>query len=180
MDNTKLRYPIGEFEKPEKITPNIIEEWIDVIKQFPQKLMKEVGSLTENELKYCYRKNGWNIRQIVHHCADSHLNSLIRFKLTLTEELPTIKPYFEDRWAEMPDVNNSPIEHSLNIIGGLHSRWVILLKNLCENELSREFFHPESNRKISLRENIGIYAWHCEHHLEHVRLAKKFKDKFNN
>ena len=93
----------------------------------------------------------------------------------MTEDTPTIKPYFEDRWAELPDAKNSSIKYSLEILNGLHSRWTILLKNLDEDDLSREFFHPESNKIISLRENIGIYAWHCEHHLEHVRLAKKNK-----
>lgn len=177
MNEDKLRFPIGKFIKPEIITEGIITEWINIIENFPQKLKSEIENLNKNELDFRYRPNGWNILQIVHHCADSHMNSFIRFKLALTEENPTIKPYFEDRWAEHQDYLNSSINHSLQIINGLHSRWVILLRSLNGEDLTRTFYHPESKQKISLRENIGIYAWHCDHHLEHIRNAKLNKNK---
>lgn len=175
MDEQTLKYPIGQFEKPEQISAKILEKWIKTIESFPSNLVFEVNNLSDIELEYKYRNGGWNIRELIHHCADSHINSLIRFKLALTEDTPTIKPYFEDRWAELPDVKYSPLKYSLEIITGLHARWSILLRNLDEDDLSREFYHPESNKIISLKENIGIYSWHCEHHLEHVRLAKKNK-----
>ena len=172
MNENKLKFPIGEFIKPGIIIEQIISDWITIIEKFPQYLTKEIETLTEDQLKYKYRPNGWNIRQIVHHCADSHMNSFIRFKLALTEDKPTIRPYFEDRWAEQSDYLNSPVILSLNIIEGLHKRWVILLKSLTDDDLNRTFIHPEGNKEISLKENIGIYAWHCTHHLEHIKLAK--------
>lgn len=175
MNEQSLKYPIGQFETPEIISVEVLDEWISSIESFPLKLENEVMNLSDKELDYKYRKGGWNIRQLIHHCADSHINSFVRFKLALTEDTPTIKPYFEDRWAELPDVKDSPIKYSLEILNGLHARWSILLKILEEDDLLREFFHPESNKIISLRENIGIYAWHCKHHLEHVRLAKRNK-----
>lgn len=172
MGNYNLKYPIGEFIKPEIISNEILDQWITTIKKFPEELFSEVQNLTEKELGYKYRPNGWNIHQVVHHCADSHMNSFIRFKLALTEDNPTIRPYFEDRWAEQSDYLNSPVILSLNIIEGLHKRWVILIKSLTNDELNRTFIHPEGNKEITLKENIGIYAWHCTHHLEHIKLAK--------
>ncbi|MCB9248004.1 MAG: putative metal-dependent hydrolase [Ignavibacteriales bacterium] len=175
MFDINLRYPIGKFEKPTLITPKIFSEWIKTIELFPAMITKEVESLSEKELTLRYRENGWNIRQIVHHCADSHMNSFIRFKLALTEDNPTIKPYFEDRWAELNDVVEAPIKNSLQIIEGLHERWILLLNSMNEAQFERTFFHPENNKKVNLKENLGIYAWHCNHHLEHIRLAKKNK-----
>lgn len=177
MNDYKLRYPLGEFAKPEIIDSKIIADWICTIANFPTNIENEVSGLSDEELLYKYRPNGWNIRQLVHHCADSHINSLIRFKLTLTEEKPTIKPYFEDRWAELADTKNTPINLSLKILEGLHARWTVLLNSLTEQQLARTFIHPEYGKVISLRENIGIYSWHCNHHLEHIRIAKLNKLK---
>lgn len=128
--------------------------------------------MSETELEKQYRPGGWTIRQVVNHCADSHMNSLIRFKLALTEEIPMIKPYFENLWAELSDSRQISIDSSLKILEGLHVRWVNLLRSLKENDLDKEFFHPESKEKISLKHNIGIYAWHCEHHLADIKNAK--------
>lgn len=172
-----LRFPNGQFSKPNKISDELTCEWISTIKDFPKLLSAQVKNLSESELKYKYRPNGWNIKQIIHHCADSHMNSFMRFKLALTEETPTIKPYFEDRWAEMKDYNNSPIADSLKILAGLHSRWTLLLENLSDADLDKKFLHPENNEEVTLRENIGIYAWHCKHHLEHIKIARLNKYK---
>ncbi len=114
-----------------------------------------------------------NIRQVIHHCADSHMNSFIRFKLSLTEESPTIKPYFEDRWAEMPDYLEVSILNSIQILEGLHLKWTVLLKSLSQSDLEKEFVHPEHGKRFSVAENIGVYAWHSNHHLEHVKSALK-------
>jgi hypothetical protein len=172
-DLEKLKYPIGKFQKPKNIDKFQIEDWIKIIKGFPDKVVNEVKNLTEKELEKQYRPDGWTITQVVNHCADSHMNSFIRFKLTLTEDTPTIKPYFENLWAELPDSKNFPIESSLEILKGLHERWVNLMENLSEIELEKEFLHPESKERISLKTNIGIYAWHCEHHLAHIVNAKQ-------
>jgi hypothetical protein len=168
----ELKYPIGKFQTPKSIDNNQIEEWIKTIERFPEKLSHEVLNLTQAELKKQYRPNGWTIRQVVNHCADSHMNSLIRFKLALTEDIPTIKPYFEDLWAELPDSNAFPVGSSLKLLEGLHERWAFLLRSLSDQDLERQFKHPESGELISLKINIGIYAWHCEHHLAHVKNAK--------
>jgi len=175
----KLRFPIGQFEKPSKIDQEHINQWINDILQFPSRLSEIVRSLTEAELEWKYRPGGWTICQVVHHCADSHMNSFIRFKLTLTENIPTIKPYFEDRWAEGPDSNNLEILDSVKILEGLHARWTILLKSLSTVDLKKTFMHPEHDKAIALEENIGIYAWHSNHHLAHIRQAIEFKGIFD-
>ncbi|NQD69928.1 putative metal-dependent hydrolase [Sphingobacterium shayense] len=169
----KSKYPVGKFKKPRKIDRTQIRVWIKVIEEFPNKVHNEINDLTDKELNKRYRPGGWTISQIVNHCADSHMNSLIRFKLALTEETPVIKPYVENLWAELPDSKNYPIDSSLKILAGLHERWVKLIENLTEMELDKEFLHPENNEKVSLRVNIGIYAWHCEHHLAHIINAKR-------
>jgi hypothetical protein len=171
-DHERLKYPIGKFKKPAIIENAQIERWIKSIEAFPQQLSQELSGLSEKEVQKQYRPGGWTIKQVVNHCADSHMNSLIRFKLALTEDTPTIKPYHEDRWAELPDTKSIPIESSLQLLKGLHERWGYLLRSLSDEELNRQFKHPETNELISLKTNIGIYAWHGEHHLAHVKNAK--------
>jgi len=168
----ELKYPIGKFQAPVTIDNIQIKEWIETIERFPRKLSYEVLNLTQIQLEKQYRPNGWTIRQVVNHCADSHINSFIRFKLALTEDVPTIKPYFEDLWAELPDSNAFLVNSSLKLLEGLHERWTFLLRSLSDQDLERQFKHPESGELISLKINIGIYAWHCEHHLAHVKNAK--------
>lgn len=174
MENNleKLKYPIGKFQRPEKIEQHHLERWIKIIDGFPGKLNDEVRHLRPEDLERQYRPEGWTIRQVVNHCADSHMNSFIRFKLALTEDSPTIKPYHENLWAELADSKSFPVESALRILDGLHTRWVYLLKNLSDKELDRNFLHPDAQELITLKTNIGIYAWHCEHHLAHVMNAK--------
>ena len=167
----KLKYPIGRFVKPETYSADQIEEWINDIEKIPEKVSETVADLSDIELHWRYRPDGWTIKQVVHHCADSHMNSFCRFKLALTENIPTIKPYFEDRWALLADTIKSDIADSLKILEGLHSRWTTLLRSLNDKELKREFIHPEYGRKISLAENIALYAWHSNHHLAHIKQA---------
>ena len=136
------------------------------------------NTLSKEALNYNYRPAGWTIKQVVHHCADSHMNAIIRFKLTLTEELPTIKPYFEDRWANLNVSNFDDISNSLVLITALHKQWASLLKSLNSEQLARQFFHPESKIKSSLSETIGMYAWHGNHHLAHIKQGLQFKNIF--
>lgn len=173
MSSQELKYPIGIYSKPQEITQELLSEYILAISTFPEKLKNEVHNLTDSQLDTPYRPGGWTIRQVVHHCADSHMNSLVRFKLALTEDNPTIKPYFEDRWAELADSKSMPVDAALKMIEGIHARWTVLLTSLSERELSRTFFHPESNKQYRLDETIGVYAWHCNHHLAHITTAKK-------
>ncbi len=174
----KLKYPIGEFKKPELITSQHIADWISSIEALPNSIVSITNTLSENELNYKYRPEGWTIKQVVHHCSDSHINSLIRFKLALTEDKPIIRPYFEDRFAKLIDYDE-PIGVSLSILTGVHKKLVVLLKNLDQDDLKREFIHPEHGKHFSLEETIGIYAWHSNHHLAHVKQALNFKEKFN-
>lgn len=172
VDIENLKFPIGKFTSPDVITKEYIKTWIEAIKSFPKRLLSATEDLNDEQLERPYRPNGWTIRQVVHHCADSHMNSFIRFKLALTEDKPVIKPYAEHLWAELPDVK-LPIESSIKILEGIHERWTTLLESLTEGDLERQFIHPENTQFISLKENIGIYAWHCNHHLAHILIARK-------
>lgn len=168
-----LQYPIGTFDPPRIITDNEIRGWIQIIEHFPSEIEAICSKLDEDHLNLTYRPEGWTIAQVIHHCADSHMHSYIRFKLALTEENPTIKPYFEDRWAALPDVSNDHINLSIDLLKSLHSKWVWLLKGLSPSDLDRTFEHPEHGEVFTLKETIGTYAWHCQHHLAHIQLALK-------
>ena len=155
-----------------------METWIATIETFPSKIKSLTETLSVKELNWIYRPKGWNIKQVVHHCADSHINSFVRFKLALTEDVPTIKPYEEALWAELADGTSNDISSSLQIIEGVHARWVLLLKRLGGKELKRQFFHPENLKISSLEETVGVYAWHCNHHLAHIEQALLHKGHF--
>lgn len=174
-DLYNLRFPVGEFEMPSKVSTELKLNWIQTISDFPAKLKDLTADLTSEEKNLTYRPDGWNIKQVVHHCADSHINSIIRFKLSLTEDSPVIRPYFEDRWAELSDGNEDDLTDSIQLLTSLHSKWTRLLKGLTDEDLARKYIHPEYGKEVSLLEAIGTYAWHCEHHLAHIRLALKNK-----
>lgn len=161
-----LRYPIGKFNYEGEPTAELLERWIKEIEELPCELKEAVKGLNDEQLDTSYRSEGWTIRQVVHHIADSHLNSYTRFKLTLTENTPTIKLYEEGKWAELPD-SKLPVDVSLKLIEALHSRWVFLLRSLKQDELEKTFQHPESG-VVKLSINIGIYAWHGLHHVAHI------------
>lgn len=176
MENIEqLKYPIGKFVKPDTIDELLIRQWINDIQQFPALLEELTAPLTVAQLNWRYRPEGWTIKQVAHHCADSHINSLIRFKLALTEDAPTIRPYFEGRWATLPDSMDDDLSSTMFLLKGLHQKWVKLLRNLSEEELDKTFVHPEYGKVYTLRENIGIYAWHGNHHLAHIWQALQKK-----
>lgn len=169
-----LQYPIGKPSIPNPITSYDISNWIQIIEEFPQKLAALVLHFTDDQLDRKYRPEGWTVRQVIHHLYDSHHNSYTRFKWTLTEEKPVIKAYFEEKWAELADGKSAPIPLSLNALTALHAKWTHLLKGLSAEQLEKVFIHPESNEEVSLAKNIGIYAWHCNHHYAHIsELAKR-------
>lgn len=161
-----LRYPIGKFKYKVEPTTEVLERWIKEIEELPFQLKEAVEGLRDEQLDTAYRSEGWTIRQVVHHIADSHLNSYTRFKLALTENNPTIKLYEEGKWAELPD-SKLPVDVSLKLIEALHSRWVCLLRTMKSDELGKTFQHPESG-VVKLGINIGIYAWHGRHHVAHI------------
>lgn len=170
------KYPIGNFKKPLEFDQKIKESYISTIQEFPSKIKSEVENLTDAQLDTPYREDGWTIRQVVHHCADSHMNSLIRFKLALTEENPTIKPYEESDWAELADCRNFEIVPSLKILEGVHQRWTALLKSLTEQDFEKTLYHPGMQKTLSLKTNLALYDWHCRHHLAHITELIKEKN----
>ena len=169
----QLKYPIGKAEIPEKISSKQIMEWITILENFPQQLTNLVINLTNEQLDTPYRPEGWTIRQVIHHLADSHHNSYTRFKWTLTEDKPVIKAYHEGLWAELHDSMSAPILLSLNSLTALHAKWTYFLKGLSPQELKQTFIHPDGNEEVSIAENIGIYAWHSVHHFAHIHNLKK-------
>ena len=174
MENIeKLKYPIGRFETPTSFSDENKKKWIEILRDFPTKLKQGTILLSDEELEKRYRPKGWTIRQVVHHCADSHVNSFCRFKLALSEEIPAIKPYDESLWAELYDSKNAPIDLSLQLLDALHQRWIILLESFTDMQWNKQFRHPEMEKLIDLKTNLAIYAWHCEHHLAHIMLAKQ-------
>lgn len=168
MTLEELKYPIGLADIPEKITKKNIENWISDIERFPHELEFLVRELSDNQLETPYREGGWTIRQVIHHSYDSHHNSYTRFKWALTENEPMIKAYYEERWAELRDAKSSPILLTIDALKGLHAKWVYLLRTLTKTELEKVFVHPEAEEQVSLQKNIGIYAWHCQHHYAHI------------
>lgn len=170
-----LRYPIGNFSEPVFINDASLQSWVNDIDAFPERLNTTVKHLSAEQLDTPYRPGGWTIRQVIHHCADSHMNSWIRFKLALTEDKPVIKPYMEDLWAELPDSKIMDIHPSLVLLKALHTKWVFLLKSLTDIDLQRVYVHPEFGKEYKLDSAIALYAWHCNHHLAHILSLKARK-----
>lgn len=168
LELEKLQYPIGKFEKPQRITLESINRRIDEIEHLPIKLRKVVENMPKNYLEMPYRPGGWTVRQVIHHLPDSHINSYIRFRLALTEDCPKIKPYDEAKWAELHDARYANIEISLILLEALHIRWGLLLRSLSMQDLHKSFIHPETGKTIRLDENICFYAWHGKHHLGQI------------
>lgn len=160
------RYPIGKFERPEKILPEDRLNAIATLAELPEELRNAVESLGSAQLNTPYREGGWTVRQLVHHIADSHMNAFIRVRLALTEDWPTIKPYNEQAWAELHD-STAPIEWSLELIESLHARWVMLLQSFTEEQWMRGYRHPESG-DTPLDVATLNYAWHSRHHVAHI------------
>jgi hypothetical protein len=164
---TDLRYPIGKVQFEADMTDARRKELIDQIEAAPHLLRDAVRGLGAEQLATPYRPDGWNVRQVVHHLPDSHLNSYVRFKLALTEDQPTIRPYDEAAWAEMPEARTAPVEISLDLLEALHRRWVIMLRSISPDEFARAFNHPELGL-VTLDRALSIYAWHGRHHVAHV------------
>lgn len=167
-----LRYPVGKFEWPRDVTGGDRCAFIRDIAELPRKLREAVAELTGAQLDTPYRPGGWTVRQVVHHLADSHIHSYIRFKLALTEDQPTIKPYDEARWAELKEARSAPVDVSLDLIDALHRRWVMLLENMSDADFERTFNHPEIGT-VRLKAILASYAWHCRHHVAHIQALRK-------
>ena len=168
-----LRYPIGRFQFDGNSSAERREQWIGDIVLAPSHLRAAVAGLTPDQLETPYRENGWTVRQVVHHLPDSHLNAYTRMKLALTEDEPTIRPYEEARWAELPDGRSGEIEPSLDLLESLHQRWVILLRQLPPADFDRRYRHPEHRRIFGLNETLALYAWHGRHHVAHITSLRR-------
>ena len=162
-----LRYPIGKFTFDGAPTEQARNKFIDDIELAPSRLRAAVQGLSQEQLDTPYRPGGWTVRQVVHHIPDSHLNAYVRFKLALTEDEPTIKPYHEDRWAELQEARTAPIEISLALLESLHKRWVLVLRSIKPEDWKRAFRHPELG-VVSLEKNVALYSWHGRHHVAHI------------
>ncbi|MCB0840345.1 MAG: putative metal-dependent hydrolase [Bacteroidetes bacterium] len=175
MENSqleKLKYPIGRFNRIDILTPDQRKTMIQTIASFPQNVKNAVEGLNENQLDTPYRPEGWTVRQLVHHVVDSHLNSYIRFKWTLTENEPLIKTYDQAAWAELPEAKTAPVEVSLMMLESLHRRWVMMLNYMSDSDFQAKLRHPEWGL-ISLDTMLGLYEWHCRHHLAHITSLKE-------
>ncbi len=172
MDIEKLKYPIGRFKMPSEFSTAEIEGWIKDITELPEKFSTMALSLTDGQLDTPYRPGGWTGRQVIHHLPDSHLNAYCRFKWVLTEDSPEIKPYFEDRWAELADTTQTPIETSLQLLTALHERWSILLGTMSQSDFKKYYVNPEYGKKYALGAVCKLYAWHGNHHLGHLGLLQ--------
>jgi uncharacterized damage-inducible protein DinB len=162
-----LRYPVGRFQRPRSLEPKQRRAAIDTIAEAPTKLRAAVSGLTDAQLDTPYRPEGWTVRQVVHHVPDSHLNAYTRFKLALTEDTPTIKPYNEAAWATLEDSKTTPVATSLALLDAVHDRWIRILRAMSPSDFSRTLNHPE-NGIMNLDQMLALYEWHSRHHVAHV------------
>ena len=165
-------YPIGKYE-PQPFSKEQKDKWLLAIKLLPEELERSIENLDAAQLRTPYRKGGWTVQQLVHHVADSHMNSYIRFKLGLTEDNPTIRPYNEKEWAMLADNELVPINVSLTLLHALHLRWYATIKDLSDLEWQRTVVHPEQGRQMSLWLLLGLYAWHGKHHTAHINFLRE-------
>ena len=175
MDLETLQYPIGRSPRDIESSPRNRDEWLQVIAETPGEVRRVVQGLTEEQLDTRYRPGGWTVRQVVHHYADDHMNSYIRFKLALTEEAPMIKPYEEPLWAELPEARLGPIEPSLNLLAALHQRWIQAWRAMADADWRRTFQHPKRG-PVTLEQLAALYAWHGKHHVAQIRALRMRND----
>ncbi len=169
---TDSRYPLGKFTYDGPPSEELRKKLIEDIAKTPAALRSAVGGLSAEQIETPYRDGGWTVRQVVHHVPESHMNAYIRFKLALTEDEPTVKPYMEDRWAELTDVKTTPLEVSLSLLDSLHARWVRALQAMRPEDWKRTFKHPELGL-VPLEKNLCLYSWHGRHHVAHITELRK-------
>ena len=169
-----LRFPTGKFQRPAELDAVGRAKAIEIIAGTPARLRAAVGGLSDEQIETPYRPGGWTVRQVVHHVADSHLNAYIRFKLALTEDVPTIKPYEEALWAELADVRAVPIATSLTLLEAVHERWLAILRAMTPSDFERQLVHPESGKQ-RLDQVLALYSWHSQHHVAHVTSLRQRK-----
>lgn len=178
MNLEALRFPVGKFSYPSQYNEADKQRFMETLEQLPSKLKGLCHNLSAEALSYIYRPDGWNIAQVVHHISDSHMNAFCRFKLALTEDNPTIKPYHEDRWVNLADTGMDNVADALGIITHVHAKLVRLCKGMSASDFDRTYFHPESQKTQSLYGVLALYDWHSRHHLAHIEQALQHKGSF--
>jgi len=168
-----LQYPVGKFDWNTPLSEADYPRFIAEIAEAPSALRSAVAGLSRDQLETRYRPGGWTVMQVVHHVPDSHINAYCRFKLALTEDEPTIKPYDQEKWAELPDSQRVPIDVSLDLLDALHQRWVALLRSMDTADFNRGLRHPEHGRVLTLAQMLALYAWHGRHHVGHITSLRK-------
>ncbi len=179
MNLHELKYPVGEYQSNKNPDALMMAQWIKTIEAFPGKLRLVLDGVSSDALSWKYRPDGWTVKQVVHHCVDSHMNAMVRFKLALTEDNVTIRPYNEKRWAELIDAQEDNLEPSLLMLQGLHIKLGQLLRSLTKDQLQLELKHPEYGNTYRLGEYVGNYAWHRRHHLAHVEHGLASQGRYN-
>ena len=164
----ETRYPVGRFDAPVSISADRRAAWIADVRELPAQLSAAVHGLNDTQLDTPYREHGWTVRQVVHHVADSHMNSYIRFRWALTEDHPPIKTYEQGMWAGLPDACTAPVAISLTLLEALHARWILLLTAMTDADFARGLQHPELG-ELKLDWMLGLYAWHGRHHTAHIQ-----------
>ena len=167
-----LSYPIGRFVS-QPYSDKELKERLMAIMFLPKELENAIQNLDEYQIETPYRPDGWTVKQLINHIADSHMNAFIRFKLGLTEENPTIKPYNQDAWVNLNDTKIGPINVSITLVHALHARWAALLNGISSADLERTVFHPEQKKEITLWHMLGLYAWHGKHHVKHITALRE-------
>ena len=167
-----LRYPVGKFHFDPNVTPATRRACFAQVREAPAAMRAAVRGLTASQFDTPYRPDGWTVRQVVHHVPDSHMNAYVRMKLAVTEDHPAVKTYEEGRWADLPEAKSGAVAMSIDLLDALHRRWVAFLRALPEGNFRKTFSHPEWGI-VSIDESLGMYAWHCRHHTEHIRMAIK-------
>ena len=168
-----LRYPVGPYRRTERVGRAELDAWISELEALPRHLRKAADGMGDQELDTPYRPGGWTARQVVHHIADGHMSAYTRFRLALTEETPTVKPFEETRWAELVDAKSGPVEPSLAVVDGLHQRWVMLLRSMPDEDFKRRYRHPDRGELVALEETLGYFAWHSRHHVAQILSVRK-------
>jgi hypothetical protein len=171
LELEKLKYPIGKYEWATNLNKTTINDHITTLERFPSVLKSTLSNIDKVMFERIYRPKGWTIAQVIHHLADSHCHSYLRFKLSIYEDTPAIKDYNEGVWANILDAKSTDIKNSLLLIEGIHGRWIEFLKLLKINDFKRQYFHPERNKYYPLETALGLYSWHCNHHLQHIKNA---------
>ena len=168
-----LKFPIGKHIAPVIYNVDDAQKAIQYLTDYPPMLRAAVKGFTDQQLATPYRDGGWTVKQLLHHIPDSHMNAYIRFKVGLTEDNPTIKPYLEDAWANLYDSKITDVSVSLTLVDAVHHRFTNLLKGMNDADFSRTVFHPQYEKTFTLWEYLALYHWHAMHHLAHITELKK-------